>query len=110
MHPQLLELSARLIDWPRMIEEIDRALTQAAQAAAGRAAPEAVDIAAVKPGLEPRIAQTEALLKGFDDCLKLVEYRVGQCDLALAKKEKAVAEWLSSVRAIRESLSAWPGP
>src|SRR5438105_15769625 len=86
--------SARLIDWPRMIEEIDRALGQAAAEAAGRACPEAVDAEPAKLGFDQRIAQTAALLKGFDDCLNLVQSRVGQCDLTLEKKENAVAEWL----------------
>ena len=98
---------ARLIDWPRMIEEIDLALTQAAAEAAGRACPEAADTEPDKPGFDERIAQTAALLKGFDDCLNLVQSRVGQCDLTLAKKEKAVAEWLNSVRSVQQALAAW---
>jgi len=90
-----------------MIEEIDRALSQAAAEAASRAGPEAIDDEQVKPAFDQRIAQTTALLKGFDDCLNLVQSRVGQCDAALATKEKAVTEWLNSVRSIRESLAAW---
>jgi hypothetical protein len=100
----------RLIDWPRMIEEIDKALSQAAVEAAGRADAEAVDAEPVKLALDERIAKTTALLKGFDDCLNLVQTRVGQCDQALAKKENAVAEWLNSVRSIRQALAAWPCP
>jgi len=101
--------TARLIDWPRMIEEIDRALNQAALEAAGRADRGADEAAAGKTDIDERIAKTAALLKGFDDCLNQVETRVGQCDLVLARKEDAVAEWLDRVRSIRQSLGAWHG-
>jgi hypothetical protein len=100
--------TSRLIDWPRMIEEIDRALCQAATEAAGRAGGEVMEAEGVQPGFEQRIAQTSALLKGFDDCLNTVQSRVEQCDLALANKEKGVSEWLDNVRSIRKTLAAWP--
>jgi hypothetical protein len=100
--------SARLIDWPRMIEEIDKALSQAAVEAAARAGAEPMHAQAGSLEFDQRIARTEVLLKGFDDCLNLVQTRVGECDAALAKKEHAVIEWLNSVRSIREALAAWP--
>jgi hypothetical protein len=90
-----------------MIEEIDRALTQAAEQAAGRQEREAPAAEPGKLQLDERIAQTTALLKGFDDCLKLVQDRVGQCDEVLAAKEKAASEWLDNVRSIRQGLAAW---
>jgi hypothetical protein len=99
--------TARLIDWSRMIEGIDRALSQAADGAAGRADAEHLATEPRQFEFEQRIAQTAAFLKGFDDCLKLVQARVGQCDVALATKENAVSEWLNSVRSIRQALAAW---
>jgi hypothetical protein len=100
---------APLVDWSHMIQEIDRALSQAAAEAAGRAVMEPVHDQRGNVELDQRIVRTESLLKGFDDCLNLVQSRVGQCDLALEKKENAVGEWLNSVRSIRQTLAAWNG-